>query len=62
MRENNLNYFDFSANDDRVFMPKSYPVKKQKEKSCLVDRNKISKIKDAEALNRYNLITSQKIK
>lgn len=61
MRENNLNYFDFSANDDKVFIPKSRSVKKKKEKSCLVDRNKISSIKDTEALERYNAITSQKV-
>ena len=54
-----MNYFDFSANDDRVFIPKSHSIKKQKEKSCLVNRNKISSIKDAEALNKYNAITSQ---
>ncbi len=60
MNESSLNYFDFSAHDDRVFIPKSHPVKKQKEKSCLVNWNKISSIKDAEALNRYNAITSQK--
>lgn len=54
-----MDYFDFAATDDRVFIPKSCPKRKQKEKSCLVDRNKISKIKDAKNLDKYNLISSK---
>ena len=53
-----MEYFDFSAHDDRVFIPKSRHLSKKKEKSCLVDRNKISKIK-CEGLDRYNIITSK---
>lgn len=60
MNESNLNYFDFSANDDRVFIPKSRSTKKTKEKSCLVDRNKISKIKGVEGLDKHNTISSKK--
>ena len=40
-----MEYFDFSAHDGRVFIPKSRHALKQKAKSCLVDRNRISKIK-----------------
>lgn len=55
-----MNYFDFSANDDRVIIPKSRSIGKNKEKSCFVDHNKISKIKSAESLDKYISMSSRK--
>lgn len=55
-----MEYFDFSAHDDRVFIPKSRHSLKQKTKSCLIDRNRISKIKNAPSLDKYNYIISEK--
>lgn len=55
-----MKYFDFSANDDRVFIPKSRHAIKLKNKSCLIDRNRISKIKNAESLDRYNSLSSKR--
>lgn len=53
-------YFDFSANDDRVFIPKKSSTNNKKEKSCLVDHNKISKIKNAKSLDKYNSLRKDK--
>lgn len=55
-----MEYFDFSAHDDRVFIPKSRHTTQAKNKSCLVDRNRISKIKDAKSLDRYNSLSSNR--
>lgn len=55
-----MNYFDFSAHDNRVVIPKSRSTGKLKDKSCFVDHNKISKIKNGESLDRYNSMSSKK--
>lgn len=52
-------YFDFSASDNRTFIPMSRHSTQIKQKSCLVDRNRVSTIQCA-ALDKYNSIMSDK--
>ena len=52
-------YFDFSANDDRVFIPKARPTR-LKQKGGFVNRNFISAIKHAPALDKYTELTDKK--
>lgn len=55
-----MNYFDFTEFDDRVFIPTNRTQKKTKEKSCFVDHNRISKIKNAKSLEKYIALSSKK--
>lgn len=56
-----MSYFNFSAYNKKVIIPKSRVVGKKKEKSCFVNHNKISKIKDAESLYIYNSMFSERV-
>lgn len=55
-----MDYFNFTEFDDRVFIPVNRPQKKTKEKSCFVDHNRVSKIKNAESLEKYIALSSEK--
>ena len=44
-----FSYFDFSKDDDRVFIPKAKTIKK----SCTFDKFNLSKIKSAPSLDKY---------
>lgn len=52
-------YFDFSANDDRIFIPKAR-TPRLKQKGGFVNRNFISAIKSAPALDKYAELTEKK--
>jgi len=55
-----MSYFDFSAYNERIVIPKSRLVYKKKEKSCFVNCNKVSKIKSADSLLVYNSVSTKK--
>ena len=52
-------YFDFSANDDRVFIPKAR-TPSLRQKGGFVNRNFISAIKSAPSLDKYAELTEKK--
>lgn len=53
-------YFDFSANDDRIFIPRARKPKLN-QKGGFVNRNFISYIKSAPSLDRYVKLTEKKV-
>ncbi|MBQ8043666.1 MAG: hypothetical protein IJ272_05900 [Clostridia bacterium] len=52
-------YFDFSANDDRIFIPRARKPKLN-QKGGFVNRNFISSIKSAPSLDKYAELTDKK--
>ncbi len=52
-------YFDFSANDGRIFIPKAR-TPRLRQKGGFVNRNFISAIKSAPALDKYAELTEKK--
>lgn len=52
-------YFDFSANDDRIFIPKAR-TPRLRQKGGFVNRNFISAIKSAPSLDKYVELTEKK--